>query len=317
MLSLAALILAPTITFSNGSFAIVEGTETTKVAIKSPARQVVNSFTFKSGAAAYKWDAKGLSVTVNGKTRSTKFTDLPTSPRFFSEDEIAGRTGHDRSAAGLSGWEVVKDNLFLVPRWESKDKRTWLEMLVKIDLKQASPWFETVTPLEGSSKPYSAVEDRVFQVGANLCLVSEDAGEWGLSTWPLAGGVPEFKALGEGTPVADRTTDGTLLRFIETTTYGTRIAGVVRLPSAERLNFAETRDPIFFPGESADIVQINSASGVVLRNTESGLELKLPAGVGVRNVSPGVLVWTPREAPSQAVLYSKSGLRAISRWKKP
>ncbi|MBL8060316.1 MAG: hypothetical protein JNK63_06330 [Chthonomonas sp.] len=316
MLSLAAVILAPTISFGNGIFSIVDGKETIKVAIKPGARQITNSFSLKSGNASYKWDTKGLSVTAAGKTRSTKFAELPTSPRFFSAEEIAARTSHDRNAIGLSGWEVVDDKLYLVPRWEGKDKRTWLEMLVKIDLKQASPWFETVTQLEGTSKAYSAVEDRVFRAAGALCLVSESAREWGISLWPLAGGVPEFKPLGEGTPVVDRTTDGSFLRFIESTTYGTRIAGVVQLPSFERLNFAETRDPIFYPGESADIVQINSTNGVVLRNTESGLELKLPTGVGVKNVKAGVLVWTPREAPTQAVLYSKSGLRAVTRWKK-
>lgn len=316
MISLTSIILAPTITYGNGAFSISEGKEITKVAIKQPAKHVINAFSMKSEGAVLKWDAKGLSVTAGGKTRSTLFAELPTSPRFFSPEEISNHSSKNRSAVGLSGWEQIGKSLYVVPRWAGADKKTWLEMLVKFDLGQPVPWFETITPLDGTSRAYSPVEDRVFRSGDWLGLVSERAGEWGVSLWPVGGGVSEFRAVGEGSSVVDLTPDGALLRFIETTNYGTRIAGTVSLPDAERSNVAETRDPIFFPGDSADIVQINTDSGVVLRSTESGLELKLPSGVGVRNIAPGVLVWTPRDAPSQAVLYSKSGLRAITRWKK-
>ncbi|MCC7102533.1 MAG: hypothetical protein IT206_05570 [Fimbriimonadaceae bacterium] len=317
MLSLLpALILTPTITLSNGVFAIRDGKASTLVPIKLPARKTVSTFAFKSGGASFKWDEKGLSVTAAGKTRSTKFADLPTSPRFFTPEEIASNSPMDRAAAGLAGWEVAGNSLFLAPRWAAKDKKTWLEVLVRFDLKQASPWFEAVGVMEGASKAYNAVEDRLFLSGSWLNLVSQRLGEWGISRIPLEGGLAEFNSMGEGAAVVDLLPTGQILRFIETTSYNTRIAGVVQLPSCERVNFSETRDPIFFPGEFSDIVQMNSASGVILRNTESGLELKLPTAVGVRNVDPGILVWTPRDAPSQAVLYSKDGLRSIARWKK-
>ena len=307
----------PVVAYGGGYFMITDASGTTKVNTKQWAKLHVTTFDMKVGKAVMKWDWKGFTVTVGKKVRTSRLAELPISEKFFSQEQIEAMNdiGLKREVTGLSGWEQIGDVLYMVPRWEDKDKSTWLEMMIKIDLKSASPWYVPLGVLEGNSKANSVVEDRVFKTGNGLGIVSEKDGDWGLATWPLRGGNSEFHAIGTSPRAFDVNTDGTVLRFIEKTSYGTNLAGMAALPAGTRTDFAETRDPIFFPGDTTDIVQINASTGVVLRNTDSGLELRLPANVGVRNVAPGVLVWVPRESPTQAVLYSKSGLRALARWK--
>lgn len=312
---------APTMTFAGGFFNITDSTGKTKVNTKHWAKPHPTTFELKTGKAVLKWDWKGFTVAAGKTVRTTRLIELPVSARFFSPEQIAlvgtqiAAGEWKKEVTGLSGWEQIGSILYLVPRWESKAKKTWLEMLIKVDLSKASPWFEVIGEMEGRSKANAVIEDRLFKSENFLAMVSEKEGDWGVSLWPIGGATGEFKPIGIHPRLFDINDDGSVLRFIETTSYGTYLAGAATLPAGNRADLAESRDPLFFPGDTPDIVQINAKSGVVLRNTESGLELRLPANVGVRNVAPGVLVWVPRESPTQAVLYSKSGLRAIARWK--
>ncbi len=326
---LASLILTqapatpPVIALNGGFFVITEGTVVTKVNTKQWAKPRETAFALKDRKSTLSWDAKGLTVKTGTQVRTTKFADLPTLAKFFTPDEIQSYRSQLASkevkadAVALSGWERVGEILYLVPRWETKAKKTWLEMIVRVDLNKPSPWIEPMAVVDGFSTAKLAVEDHLIRTPGGVGMVAERDGEWGFSFWGMKDPATTFRAIGQFPRLFDVNADGTVLRFIEKTSYGTQLAGMAKLPTGERSDLAENRDPMHFPGDTAEIVQISSPKSVTLRNTESGLELKLPASVGVRNVPPGVLVWVPRENPTQAVLYSRAGLRAIARWSKP
>lgn len=309
--------------FRDGFFLVTDAGGTARVNTRSWARPRETQLEIKEGNKTVSWSWKGLKVQVGRTTRESRLIDLPTSPRFFTAEQIASVTERlakkevRREVAGLSGWERQGDVLYLLPRWETAEKKGWLEMLIRVDLSAASPWFETVAVWQGVSAISAPILDQLFATPGGLASVTEVGGVWGASVWRQGETTSAFQEIGRFPRWFDVTPDGTTVRFVETTNYGTRLAGMASLQTGQRTNLGESRDMIQFPGELTDMLQIITPSQVVLRNAESGLELRLPTNVGVRNINQGVLVWTPRDAPSQAVLYSKSGLRAITRWAAP
>ena len=53
----------------------------------------------------------------------------------------------------------------------------------------------------------------------------------------------------------------------------------------------------------------------VLVNLMTGAEIALPRDVEIREVTQGLLIWTPGNKPTQATLYTYGGFRTISGWK--
>ncbi len=314
----------PKLEFASGVFVITDSTGVTRVNPKPTPTIAARAFQIKSGNKSIAWSEKGLTVTVGQRTRSTRFSDLPVSPRFFSSEALAevnallAKKEIAKEASGLSGWEQVGDIVYLLPRWNNPRKAAWLEMLVKVDMAQPVPWFETLAVWKGLTTSSLTVEDLLAPAPGGLRSVSDLEGGWGVTTWIEAEpGETTYQEFGRYPRSFAWNSDFTELRFVERTSYGTQLAGRVDLLTQNRANLSEGRDPILFPGETSDILQTNTTRQVVLRNADSGLELRLPLNVGTRNVAPGVLVWTPRDKPTQAVLYSKVGLRAIARWPAP
>jgi len=314
----------PRLEFAGGVFVITDATGVTRVNPKATPAVAARAFEIKVGTKSIAWGEKGLTVTVGQRSRTTRFSDLPVSPRFFYAEDLAQVNERmaskeiTKEASGLSGWEQVGDIVYLLPRWNDARKAAWLEMLVKVDMSQPNPWFETLAVWKGLTPATLAVEDQLVPAPGGLRSVTNLDGGWGVTTWQESDpGTTMYQEFGRFPRTFAWNANFSELRFVERTNYGTQLAGRVDIATQTRANLSEGRDPILFPGETSEILQTNTPRQVVLRNADSGLELRLPTNVGTRNVAPGVLVWTPRENPTQAVLYSKINLRAIARWPAP
>lgn len=308
----------PSITVRDGFVLITDASGTSRVNTRLWPQPRPTGFTLESGSRSVRWTERGAVIQTGRQTRATRFVDSPTSPRFFSADEIQQFQARlsekelTREAAHLSGWEQIGSDLFLLVRWIDRAKKPWLEKLVRLDLSRPDSWFEAVAVHAGLSNAQGDVDDVLVNWAGRPAVVAELDGEWGLSTFPGNAIRSNFISIGRWPRQVEFPEPG-LLRFVERTPYGTQLAGIFRTSSG-RVNLAESRGTIVFPGDPSDIVQITDNRNVVLRNTSSGLELRLPLDVGVRNLSQGVVVWTPRRDPRSAVLYQKAALRAIARW---
>ena len=124
------------LSFKDGVFSLNGSGVAESASIRPKASKESSSFEFSRGQLSIVWDKKGL-TTTRGKSKSTtSFGDVPTSPRFFDRDQIEAHArdiaagAKQRGAAGISGYEVVGDALWLMMRWEDSGRTNWLETLV-------------------------------------------------------------------------------------------------------------------------------------------------------------------------------------------
>ena len=315
---------APTLAFRDGFFLITDASGTTKVNSRIWGKTRPTEFSLKSGAASVTWSNRALVVRSSAKAKPVtyRFSDFPTNPTYFTDDQLETLSSQvvlksrTKEVSALSGWEVVGSNLFVLLRWEDRAGNPWAEGLFTADVSKVPIKFR---PVAGGAKVFSlaetSIDDQLVSSGSSLVFVAEKDGDYGIASFDAGNTVFNFNPHWTQKPVItgwnpSRTNVG----FVEKTRYNSNVIGHVGIAPNSRVNLAESRDPLSFPGDFFDIVMITRPDSVILRTAESGLELKLPSTVGVRNVAQGVLVWLPKTNPTTAALYTKTSLRAISKW---
>lgn len=315
---------APTLAFRDGFFLISDASGTTKVNSRVWGKARPTEFSLKAGSATVNWLNRAMVVKATPKSKSVtyRFSDFPTNPAFFSEEEVDNLNSQvvlksrTKEVSALSGWEVQGSNLFVLLRWEDRGGNPWAEGLFTADLSKTPIKFR---PLAGGSKVFSiaetSIDDQLVTSGSSLTFVAEKDGDYGVAAFDSGNTVFNFNPHWTQKPIitgwnSSRTSVG----FIEPTRYKSNVIGFVGVTPNSRVNLAESRDAVSYPGDTFDILMITRPDSVILRTADSGLELRLPATVGVRNVAQGVLVWLPKTNPTTAALYTKTSLRSISKW---
>lgn len=316
---------AAKLSFSEGRFSVEAAGRKESVPIQSTEKKPSKVYMYQDGQRWLVWDGRGLTIRIGSKASSTQLPEYPVSPKLFEKSEIeqtlvALQKGQRRKgASGLSG--VVQDGktLYLLVRWDEKSSgvRPWFEALVKVDMSQEQPKPQLLGRWKGVSRARGEfVGQELRLLGRDLLAVTESAAEWNVSRFSLQSQQFTSQSIGRQLEAVAFQIGAQRMLFIERTSYGTRLGGVLRLNSMARRNLLESRDPFrFLPGPSL-IAVINSGENRIVRSIESGSELTLPAQVGMASIQSGLLVWTPPERPQRAVLYDARRWVSLARWER-
>ncbi|MCW5940874.1 MAG: hypothetical protein KIS66_01495 [Fimbriimonadaceae bacterium] len=293
--------------------------ETAQGAIKSPLSQDAAKVDIveKNGTVFAVWDARGLTVRDGDWSFSTKLEDAALSPRLFTPDEIRATRAmvevgqRKREAADLAGTVRIGDRVFWLPRWRDSAGKPWLEALFEVNLAEPRPKPRLVGRLQGFAATGNT--NALGRFGESVFAITRDGGAWGFAFYtPVTEGFG-FLAKGDRLVSAERISEEVTL-VAETSPYDTTVVRRFHLPSGQSRTLAEIRGKVEFVNARPPIVDIVAPTGRFLRNLESGAEKRLSPGTPVRWVEGNVLIWSPADRPSSAVLWDPERWRPIAQW---
>lgn len=309
------------LTFVESRFEILDSGTTTKVAINRAAPNHSPIFALKTGSTWVVWDKRGLVIRNGKKVRTTHFEAIARSPKVLTGQQLrdnatlfANKERTDRAVA-ISGEEFVGDTLYLVPRWEDKAGKPWLEALVAIDLNAKEPVPRLVGKIPGLSRATGSLSDELFRVQKQLVMVAENKPSWGLAQWNLDDGFPLYTELGADLTRYSIKPEENLIAAIERTTYDAERAVLVALKDAKRTDVTESRGTMRFVSLRDQLVQIDQSNQTLLRNGFTGQELKFGPRTAFMQTSKGLLAWSPPDQPAQAVLYRVETMTPLAAWR--
>lgn len=295
-------------------------TETVAIAPKEAAQP--KKFDFVDGDFRIFWDGNQMTVRLGKYQRSTKFVDIPTSPRLFSKEQITDAIrAVDKGeltleASSLAGHELIGEDLYLLMRWNRADKTPGFEALVRINMTEKTPWFKVMGKLPGTSRATGVVADELFMEGKRLAAVAEQGeGKWGLATWDLDESYMRFYPLGQNLfrySIPGKAPEK--LMFVERSTYGTYLGGEIDLAEKERVDLAESRDKISFVSSDPVVVRFDSTEQCRIRFINSSLERTFAPWTAARMTKRGLLTWLPSASPTQAAFFYPDNWTLQGKW---
>jgi hypothetical protein len=301
------------LSFAKGVFTTSVNKDTQRTPISAKPTKVQEVFALKVDKNWIVWDKRGLTI------RTPK--QIATSGKVLTKEQIsenvtlfASKT-RSKYASSLSGDEFVGDRLFLVPRWTDANGKPWLEALIEINLADKEPWPKLVGKVNGVSRATGTVADELFLMRGQLNLLVENLDTWGLATWDLAQNFGQYKQLGTNLVRVSNKWEESAIAFVERTQYGTEVAAWYNLEKGKRVEITEARGSVRFLRFPDPIFQIAQDSATILRNGESGQELKFSPETAFVAVKHGILAWSPASSPKQAVLIETNTLKPLAAWK--
>ncbi|MCE9557317.1 MAG: hypothetical protein K8R88_00045 [Armatimonadetes bacterium] len=312
-----AVVPGVRLTFDRGIF--TAGAEQVRISEKSA--KAADVFALKDGKTWIVWDKRGLTVRVGKNTRTTRFADYPVSSKILTKDQITESVAlfksgeRTKEAASLAGSEFVGNKLYLVPRWQDRTGKGWLETLVVIDLADKEPWPKLVGKVNGVSRATGQVDDQLFRQGEDLFLLAENADTWGFARWNLKENFGQYTQMGERLLRVSIKPELGGAAFVESTTYGMEKAGTIELADLRRNDLGESRGSIRFVQFKDPFYSVTVSNGVLLRQGLTGQEMKFAPGTAFASTKSGILAWSPAEAPKQAILYDSNDMKVLATWK--
>lgn len=266
------------------------------------------------------WDRRGLTVRAGKYVVSTHFEAVPTSPKFFTREEVRGNLDDFksgkllRSASALSGSLIRGDIAYFLVRWTKADGSTWFEALAQVNLGAKKPEAVIIERQIGTSFATQAIEDRLMSLGDRLGVVARTESDWGIATFKPASQAASFVPLGKNLH-GYRPLSGTAIAFAEISASGTKKVGRVDLVTKKRVELLESRDfDHLVPGDGPMIADLAVGDRHFLRTLGSGAELPLDPDTGVWRCSYGVIVGLPSAKPRRASLYDPVTWRVLASW---
>lgn len=296
------------IQFSQDAFLISGGSKPLRVPLQETV-EAPKLGVFRRGNVWVVWDERGLTVRDGDWSKTTKLEDAATSPKLFSREQIletvalVERAIRSKGASRLSGARRFGDRVYLLARWEDNSKRPWLEALFSVDLTDIRPQPQVIGRFEGYSLADRTSDDRLMILDDKLALITSNGQSWGLAKFDPKDWSFGYTALG-GTLTSYVPINQRLGIFTERTSYGVTSVGRVDLIAGFRRTLFETRTEATPIDTSDPLIFLLKGRGVAaLRNSETGAEVKVPAGAAARRTDLGVLVWSPAKKPTWAALY--------------
>lgn len=306
----------PSLSFESGAFVVKRGDLTESIPLS--AKKVVPKFVaFRKDKNFAVWDGRGLTIRAGEQVKSYKLPELAVSPKLFERDEIRSNLKlfasgeRSKNANALSGAKRIGNDVYFLARWEDKEKKPWLEALVRVDLEATDLKWHLVGKFEGLSLASQSIDDQPLLHNGFLAVIIRKGEEWGESFYSRNLNGFGFKKLGKGLTDFEPTKEGTAL-FVEKTSYGTSIGGEVDIEKQIRREMLEVRGTFKMLDGGRPVLAIDPP---MLRNAESGSEFTLPKDSGVKRCAAGVIVFTPEANPTSAVLYDPERWTPLARWK--
>ncbi|MCW5936552.1 MAG: hypothetical protein KIT11_04515 [Fimbriimonadaceae bacterium] len=332
MLSSLALLAigqsaSATVSFSDGKF-IVSGSAgrvLVPLAVEPDplvAGRSTDSVTLKNGQVTVSFSKQGLKLTGPGGTRSTTLKEVPVSGKISSRSSNSElmakvKAGERRlEVTGLSGYELMGDDLYLVARWAGKDGKTWLETLLRVESSgSAAPTATLVGKLPGFTTGRGVVDDVVGSRFGRLVVPTNRDGKLGCAEIAPDGNGP-WTPLSAFVSRALPSADGTKVFGIVATGHKTFLVGFGSVNEANSYHTSAEISGTVMGFYDPHYLAYRNADKVNLVNLSTGATLELTPDSGFRYSSYGMLVWRPEKAPIFATLYDGS-FRPTAYWRKP
>ena len=275
---------------------------------------------FRKNDAFAVWDDRGLTVRRGKNASSSRLPEIAVSPHAFKREEILKtirriRSGElSKNASALSGAKRLGKNVYFLLRWEDKALKPWAEALVQVDLTSDNPEPKLLGRFDGLTMATKSIDDKLQILHGRLCIVEHQSDSWGLSTFDpetlrfttqqMGGKLLWFEPI--------NTTQGL---FVETTSYGTQIAGRVDLETGTRKIFYEGRERLKFLDKATPTIVIALSEGKSkLINCLSSSVATYPTEIHGKRTSNSVLIWSPQEEPAIAWLVDPKSFTTLTTW---
>lgn len=313
------------ITFSNSVFTI-KGPEGNSQVSTLPQFQAMNTTTGQLWLPMDKYvltfNEKGFGFRRDNKVTYADYSYIPLVPDFspteqieFTKREVANKR-RSLSVSAISGWEKIGSHVYVLMRWDDKSGRSWLEALVDIDFSGKAPMARLVGGFDGMSTAKGRVNDKLISENGKLYIVVNGESKATLCTYDPAKG--EFSSKEISSYYTDsKLIEGSLYGMgFELTPAKTLLVNLIDREQGNSRTVAEVRGSIYGLYAPA-ILHYGNSNRKVLLNLTSGAEMVVPSGCGLQAVDAGILLWTPKEKPTAAALYSAGSFRTLARWVKP
>jgi hypothetical protein len=319
-LACAQTVDAPTLEYTKDTFVVRSGRETWRVSPTESGPPPAKDVTFRRNQSFAVWDERGLTIRHGDRSETTQLPAVPTSPRLFPREEIK-RTiellesgERKREASALSGAVRIGPNVYFLIRWEDAQGKPWTEVLVQVDLDRKTLRPEVLGRFSGLSVAFRPVDDRLFYQGDQPAVVTREGNRWGISTFNPVSKELEFRMLG-GTLLSFYAINRNEAFFVERTAYGTTIAGRVDLLTGLRRDVYEGRAAARFADTSTPgLLSTSLGDEAWLRSAESGWEVPIAKGAGIRRVGPYALIYRPYSRPTKAQLVRIGDGETLAEW---
>ena len=317
----AQTVEKPTLQYYQQTFVIRTKGEVTRVPLIDSKPKAPLYMAFRKNDNYAVWDDRGLSARHKSKVIHSKLADISTSPKVQSHDEILATIAkfkagqRSKEATGISGAMRVGTEAFFLVRWDDSASKPWLEALVSVDLAARKPTPKLVGAFHGLSSGSKPIDDKLQIVGGKLAIVSHTAEEWGLSTYDPSNKQFEFHPTGAKLEKYEPLNSIQGL-FVETSSYGTTIAGRVDLVSGTRKILYEGREQVRYMDLKDPLIVLGTTGNKTkLMNCETGATRLIPYPLEAKRAGSDILLWTPTASPKAAWLLSPKDWEAEARWR--
>lgn len=305
------------LSFFQGRFIVRKGEATSEAQVDEPEVKPTLFVAYRRDDAWAVWDDRGLTLRKGKRAVSTRLKEIGTSPKLQEHNELKKsvqliRKG-DRTAGAtaLSGSKRIGDTVYFLLRWDDTEGKPWLEALVKVDLSEPKLIPHLVGKFSGLSMAKGEIDDKLIVHKSALGVITKDGDTWGEALYATSDKVFSYRKLGMGLKSfkLDKSLTGL---FVDSSSYGATLAGLVDLKEGTRDEAMETRGTVELVGD--DLALIGSNGTKALRNLKTGAELLLTDDAQYRLTPEGVIVFWGGRRPKRAVLYHSSDWSTLATW---
>lgn len=314
-------INGPTVQYYQQSFQIHAPGDIESVPLTPAEAAGPKSVAFRKNEAFAVWDERGLTVRRGGDAVSSRMPEVAVSPRVFPREEILRtlqriRDGEcTKEAAALSGARRIGKDAFFLLRWVDNSGKSWAEALIQVDLTALKLSPHLVGRFAGISSATKDVDDKLMIVQGKLAIIGSAHDSWGLDTYDPS--TQQFDVVQMGAKLESiLAISSTQSLFVETSTYGSTIAGRIDIETGtrkilyegrERATFLDTSDPV--------IVIARTGTKTKLINCSTGAVRLIPYDIDARRVGKDILLWWDPSSPTAAWLISPTSWVTLAIWR--
>ncbi len=313
------------IKFQDGFFTLNGPEGSSKISVR-PGFEAMNTSTGRlwlpAGGSILTFDEKGVGFRKNNRSTYATYASIATSDKIFNKSEIdtinrdvaANKKSLDVSA--VSGWEKIGETVYLILRWDDKQSKPWLEVLMRYEFTGGKPKATFLGRFDSLTGARGRVNDKMIAENGKLITVTHSSKTSLLESYDIAS--KEFGKNALQDKLADsKLIEGSLLGLgISSTPAKTYLISLIDREKHESQRVAEIRGNIQGLYSPA-VLQYSHNSRTMLLSLTTGAEIIIPNNCGIESVAAGMLLWTPKDKPQAAALYSSGSFRTLARWSKP
>ncbi len=322
LLGASAVQMAPTISYQNSVFQIREGQRQLEISLGDasldrmfPAEKITLSYAGKEVS----FDSGGMHVKRGNTVFTSRLPAIVSSNKVFTAEQIKANQALIKSGerqaefTGLSGYQMVGSNLYLLLRWDDKKGTPWLETLVRMDMSADVPAAEYVGQFAGFSFAKGIVDDRLNEEAGQLTALVANSEGWGLSRFDLGKGEADLLRFGPPVSTARFMGGNMAVAGLTATGYNSTLVTWVDLVTRTNRPVAEVKGAIKDLIEPHYLRFVRNGEHWLL-NLWTGAELRIEETAQERETDLGLLLWWPADEPKHAVILESETFRPKAGW---